>query len=156
MSSSALSMSEATEQLLAPGQMFETDRVDVDGINLTVWKHAPANLRQILDISLAHGANEYLVYEARRVTFEEHYRIASTLALRLIQDGVEKGDRVAIASRNVPEWVMSFWGSITTGAVVVPLNAWWTSDELHYGLSDSATSVLFVDEERLARIEPLL
>jgi long-chain acyl-CoA synthetase len=40
--------------------------------------------------------------------------------------------------------------------VVVPLNAWWSSDELAYGLADSGTSIVFVDEERLERLRPLL
>ncbi len=56
--------------------------------------------------------------------------------------------------RNLPEWVMAFWASIAAGAVAVPLNAWWTGAELAYGLSDSGTSVVFVDEERLGRITP--
>ncbi len=138
--------------MTAPGSMFETERTSVNGIEMTVWKHAPATLRQILDLSLAHAQRDFLVYEGQRFTVDEHYRAASTLAHRLIADGVAKGDRVAIASRNLPQWVMAFWGAVLTGAVVVPINAWWTPEELQYGLSDSGTSVLFVDEERLERI----
>ncbi|HEY5111315.1 MAG TPA: class I adenylate-forming enzyme family protein [Acidimicrobiales bacterium] len=156
MSDSPLSHVEATAQLTAPGQMFEIDRANVDDIELAVWKNAPASLRQIFDMSLSHGSKDFLVYEDQRVTFDEHYRIASTLAQRLLDDGTKKGDRIAIASRNLPEWVMAFWGSMIVGAVVVPLNAWWTTDELIYGLSDSGTSVLFVDEERLERISARL
>jgi long-chain acyl-CoA synthetase len=156
MSQTPLSHAEATAQLTAPGQMFEIDRADVDGIELSVWKNAPASLRQIFELSLGHGSRDFLVYEDQRVTFDEHYRIASTLAQRLLEDGSRKGDRIAIASRNLPEWVMAFWGSMVLGAVVVPLNAWWTTDELIYGLSDSGTSVLFVDEERLERVRPRL
>ena len=156
MSNVTLSHVEATAQLTAPGQMFEIDRAEVDGIEMAVWKNAPASLRQIFDLSLSHGSKEFLIYEDQRVTFEEHYRIGSTLARRLIDDGTKKGDRIAISSRNLPEWIMAFWGSMITGAVVVPLNAWWTTDELVYGLSDSSTSVLFVDEERLERVRPRL
>ncbi|HEY5104508.1 MAG TPA: AMP-binding protein, partial [Acidimicrobiales bacterium] len=156
MSNVALTHVEATAQLTAPGQMFEVDRAEVDGIEMAVWKNAPTSLRQILELSLGHGAKEFLVYEDQRITFEEHYRISSTLAQRLIDDGAKKGDRIAIASRNLPEWIMAFWGSMITGAVVVPLNAWWTTDELIYGLSDSGASVLFVDEERLERVRPRL
>jgi len=58
--------------------------------------------------------------------------------------------------RNLPEWVMAFWAAIAVGAVVVPINAWWTGAELAYGLLDSGTSVAFVDEEREARIRPHL
>jgi len=156
MSDQQLSIEQVTAQMTAPGQMFETERSLVKGIDTIVWKHAPANLRQILDMSLSHATHDFLVYEGQRFTVDEHYRFASTLARRLIDDGVVKGDRLAIASRNLPQWVMAFWGCVITGAVVVPLNAWWTSEELQYGLSDSQTSVLFLDEERLERVRPLL
>jgi len=156
MSEVKLSLQEATARLIAPGQMFETERAMVHGRELTVWKNAPVSLRQILDLSLNHATRDFLVYEDQRYTFDEHYRGAATLARRLVELGVRKGDRVAIASRNLPQWVMAFWGSVVTGAVVVPLNAWWTTDELIYGLSDSGTSVLFVDEERLERVRPRL
>ena len=46
-----------------------------------------------------------------------------------------KGDRVGIAMRNFPEWSVAFWAAASVGAVVVPLNAWWTGAELEYGLS---------------------
>jgi len=152
MADSPLTIAQATAQMTAPGQMFETERATINGIEMNVWKHAPANLRQILDLSLNHATRDFLVYEDERITFDEHYRIASTIAERLVNLGVNKGDRVAIASRNLPEWVCAFWGAMVTGAVVVPLNAWWTSEELAYGLTDSGSTVLFVDEERLERL----
>ena len=58
--------------------------------------------------------------------------------------------------RNLPEWAMAFWGAAAAGGVVVPLNAWWTSAELQYGLADSGTAVAFVDAARLDRIAPHL
>ncbi len=152
MSDAPLSIAEANTQLMAPGQMFETERTSINGIEMTVWKHAPANLRQILDLSLGYGERDFLVYEGQRFTFDGHYRMASTLAARLLDAGVTKGDRVAIASRNLPQWIIAFWGTIITGAVAVPINAWWTPEELQYGLDDSGASVLFVDEERLERV----
>jgi long-chain acyl-CoA synthetase len=147
-----LSIDEATAQLTAPGQLFETERAVVNGIEMTVWKCAPAHLGQILDLSLRHGDLDFLVYEDTHYTYDQHYRIVSTLAARLLDAGVAKGDRVAIAARNLPEWVMAFWASSIAGSVVTPLNAWWTTDELVYGLEDSGTSMLFVDEERLERV----
>jgi len=120
MSDAVVSLADATAQMTAAGSMFETERTSVNGIEMTVWKHAPATLRQILDLSLAHASRDFLVYEGQRFTFDEHYRAASTLAGRLIAGGVAKGDRVAIASRNLPQWVIAFWGIVLTGAVVVP------------------------------------
>jgi len=136
--------------------MFETHRAEVLGVEMTIWKHAPSNLRQVLDMSLRHAEREFLVYESQRVTFDEHYRIAATLANRLGELGMRKGDRVAIAARNLPQWVSAFWGAVIAGAVVVPLNAWWTADEMAYGLADSGSSIVFVDAERLERLVPIL
>ncbi|OYV64590.1 MAG: hypothetical protein B7X07_05965, partial [Actinobacteria bacterium 21-64-8] len=152
MSEPPLSLVDATAQMTAPGQMFETERANVHGVEMTVWKHAPTTMRQILDLSLNHASRDFLVYEDQRFTFDQHYRIAATAASHLIARGVVVGDRVAIASRNLPQWVMAFWGGAVSGAVVVPINAWWTTDELLYGLSDSGSKVLFVDEERLERV----
>ena len=55
--------------------------------------------------------------------------------------------------RNYPEWVVSFFAPMSLGAVSVALNAWWSSDELEYGLTDCGAKVLIADEERLQRIE---
>ena len=65
--------------------MFETERALVNGIEMTVWKNAPATLRQILDLSLRHGTIDFLVYEDQHYTFEEHYHIVATLAHRLLE-----------------------------------------------------------------------
>jgi long-chain acyl-CoA synthetase len=152
-----LTLAEATATLTAPGQTFEMEDLTIRGIRTRTWKQAPASLRSVLELSSLHGDSDYLVYEDERVTFAEHFRIAVGLARVLIEElGIQKGDRVAIAMRNLPEWVMAFWASIAAGAVVVPLNAWWTGAELAYGLSDSGTSVAFVDEERRDRILPHL
>ena len=155
MSDDAIGLGEADALLTAPGQMFETERAVVKGIEMTVWKNAPTSLRQMLDASLSHGDLEFLVYEDQRYTFREHYAMVATLAHRLLEQ-VQKGDRVAIASRNLPQWSVAFWAAATIGAIVTPLNAWWTTDELAYGLHDSGTSLLFVDGERLDRIYELI
>jgi long-chain acyl-CoA synthetase len=148
---------EAAATLTAPGQPFEMEDLVIRSIPTRTWKSAPATLRTVLEMSAFHGDKDFLVYEDERLTFAEHYRAVATLAHALIdQFGVTKGDRVAIAMRNLPEWVIAFWASIAVGAVVVPLNAWWTGPELAYGLSDSGTALVFVDEERRERILPHL
>jgi len=150
-------LAEVTATLTAPGQAFEMEDLTIHGIPTRTWKSAPGTLRSVLELSSLHGDKDFLVYEDERITFAEHYRIAAGLATQLVERfGVTKGDRVAIAMRNLPEWVMAFWASIAAGAVVVPINAWWTGAEIAYGLSDSGSSVVFVDEERKGRILPHL
>jgi long-chain acyl-CoA synthetase len=152
-----MSLAEATATLTGPGQIFEMEEVDIRGVATRVWKAAPASLRSVLDLSLGHGDADFLVYEDERTTFAQHHRAASTLAHRLRDGlGVAPGDRVAIAMRNLPEWVTAFWAIAAAGAVAVPLNAWWTGDELQFGLLDSGSVVAFVDQERAARLQPHL
>jgi long-chain acyl-CoA synthetase len=133
------------------------DEAEVFGTRLRVWKHAPASLRLILEASRGRGDAAFIVYEDEVLTFEEHFRAAAHLA-NILKDrlGIEKGDRVAIVMRNFPEWSIAFWAAAAAGAVVVPLNAWWTADELDYGLRDSGAKVVFVDEERLERLAEVL
>jgi long-chain acyl-CoA synthetase len=150
-------LAEATAALTAPGGGFEMETLTIRGIPTRTWAKAPATLRSVLELSALHGDQTFLVYEDERITFAEHFRAAAGLARTLIDRfGVRPGDRVAIAMRNLPEWVTAFWAAIAAGAVVVPLNAWWTGAELAYGLSDSGTTVVFVDEERRERIRPYL
>jgi long-chain acyl-CoA synthetase len=148
-------VAEADAQLTAPGQMFEIDQLDIRGIPTKVWKNAPPTLRDILTMSRGHGENVFIVYEDEELTFEGHFRAAAHLA-SVLRDrlGVREGDRVAIAMRNYPEWSIAFWGAAAAGAVVVPLNSWWTGDELQYGLADSGTKVVFADGPRAASIAP--
>ncbi|GAC1479071.1 MAG: class I adenylate-forming enzyme family protein [Acidimicrobiales bacterium] len=151
------SIAEVTAALTAPGSMFELDTADVRGVTFTVWKNCPPSLRSILELSSLHGDKTFLVYEDERMTFTEHFGRAARFARVLTEElGVRKGDRVAIAMRNFPEWSVAFWGAAAVGAVIVPLNAWWTGPELEYGLTDSGATVLVVDAERLARLAPHL
>jgi long-chain acyl-CoA synthetase len=144
---------EVTATLTVPGGPFEMEEVVVRGIPTRTWKSAPASLRAVFELSALHGDKDFLVYEDERVTFEQNFRNVAALGHQLVgRFGVQPGDRVAIAMRNLPDWVTAFWATITVGAVAVPLNAWWTGEELAYGLTDSGTKLAFVDEERQLRI----
>lgn len=143
---------EVDAELTAPGRMFEIEETEIRGVTTRVWKRAPTSLRSVLERSRSHGGADFLVYEGERVSFEEHFRRAASTARSLVELGVRKGDRVAIAMRNLPEWVVAFWGAAAAGAIVVPLNAWWTGEELEYGLSDSGARVLVADAERAERL----
>ncbi|WP_287980629.1 class I adenylate-forming enzyme family protein [Sphingomonas sp.] len=148
----AMSMDAAAALLTAPGAPFEMETVPIRGLATRVWKNAPASIRELLQASRAHGDRIFLVLEDDRVTFEAFYRATARLAEHLVDAGVGKGDRVAVAMRNLPEWPVAFFAAAAIGAIVVPLNAWWTGAELEYGLADSATKLLIVDAERHARL----
>jgi long-chain acyl-CoA synthetase len=151
------SVADVHRMLTAPGAPFETEEREVLGVPMRVWKGAPPTLRSALELSRLHGEKTFLVYEDERTTFTEHFAQSAWLAGVLVERfGVEKGDRVAIAMRNFPEWSVAFFGAAAAGAIVVPLNAWWTGEELEYGLADSGSAVLFADAERATRLAPHL
>ena len=149
----AASLAETYRVLTAPGAPFEMETIEVRGRPVRVYKKAHRDLRAILDLSRDWDDRVFIVYENERVTYRAHYRAASALAWKLVEDfGVQKGDRVAIAMRNYPEWPLAFWAATAIGAVAVPLNAWGTGDDLAYGLRDSGAKIAIVDEERLERL----
>jgi long-chain acyl-CoA synthetase len=147
-----MSIAEAHALLTAPGSRFEMDEAVIRGVRTRVWKNLPPTLREIVLQGRLYGARDFIVYENDRATFESFYRATVAVAEELKSRGVKKGTRVAIIMRNLPEWVAAFYGAAILGAIVTPLNAWWTGSELEYGLVDSGTEVAFVDGERLERI----
>lgn len=147
-----MSLAEAHARLTAPGAPFETETRTIRGIPTTVWKNAPHTLRELFLATRAFADRTFVVYEDERVSYDAFQRAAIALAHALVRDGVRKGDRVAVAMRNLPEWPVAFYGALLTGAIVTPLNAWWTGAELQYGLADSGSRVAIVDAERLDRI----
>ncbi len=151
------SRAEIVATLTAPDAMFAMEERTIRGIPTRIYSSAPADLRAVLDLAGLHGDKDFLVYEDERWTFAEFRRAAAAIGQTLIERfDIQPGDRVAIAMRNLPEWIIAFWAGIAAGAIVVPLNAWWVGEELAYGLDDSGTKVVFVDEERRDRIAPHL
>ncbi|MBQ0721473.1 MAG: acyl--CoA ligase [Gammaproteobacteria bacterium] len=137
------------QKLTAPGSPFEIEEVDIRGETTAVWKNAFPHLRAIVEHSRQFGDRDYLVYEDQRLTYEQHYQQVVTLAHALSdQYGIAKGDRVALAMRNYPEWPIIFWATLSIGAVIVPLNAWWTGAELEYALEHSGARLVFGDLQR--------
>ncbi len=148
----AVSLAEAHALMTAPGTQFEMEEVLIRGVPTRVWKNAPGTLRDIFLAGRAHGDKTFLVYEGDRATFESFSRAALAVAHALLAEGVQKGDRVAVAMRNLPEWPVAFFGAALTGAIVTPLNAWGQGAELEYALNDSGAKVAFVDAERIDRL----
>jgi long-chain acyl-CoA synthetase len=148
---------EAIALLTAPGQQFEVTEATVLGVGMRVWKNAPPSMRSMLEASRAFGDRDFLVYDDDRWTYESHFTAAAGLARWMIDERrLRKGDRVGIAMRNYPEWVVTFWAVQAAGLVAVPLNAWWTGGELAYAVGDSGMRFVVADGERLAALRTTL
>jgi long-chain acyl-CoA synthetase len=145
------SYEEAIAAVSAPGQPFEVITAEKNGVTNRVFKNAPATVRDFFD--LARGIETtFLVYEDEEWTFAKVMDEVDGLAHALVHHyGIKKGDRVGIAMRNYPEWVISFAAILSVGAVSVSLNAWWTDEEISYAVNDSELSLLIADRERVAR-----
>lgn len=147
-----MTLPEVEAVLTAPGERFEMETVTVNGIPTRVWKNAPPSLGWLIQASRLHGPRLFTIYEDERVTYDANFRAVATLAGKLREMGIAKGDRVGLAMRNLPEWPVIFFAAASIGAIVVPLNAWWTAGELEYGIDDSGARLLFVDDERYQRL----
>ena len=147
-----LSYEAACRQVTAPGEPFETVDQVVMGVPRTLFRNAPGSLRDVVEAASERGDATFLVYEDERWTFDRFGREVAGLAAALVDRfGVRKGDRVAVAMRNYPEWVVSYAATVSVGAISVSCNAWWTADEMDYALRDCGASVLIADEERIDR-----
>ncbi|WP_404950432.1 class I adenylate-forming enzyme family protein [Sphingopyxis granuli] len=147
-----MSLADATAALTAPGAPFEMEVVPVRGIPTRVWKNAPHDLGELLDLSRTHDGRLFTILDDERISYAANWRATAAFARALQAMGVGPGDRVAFAMRNLPEWPMVFFAITTIGAIAVPLNAWWTGAELAYGIRDSGSKIVIVDGERYERL----
>ncbi|MFN5783685.1 MAG: class I adenylate-forming enzyme family protein [Novosphingobium sp.] len=140
------------KELTGPGGPFEIVEAEVLGHRMKVYKNAPPNARAFWLSTAAFGPRDYIVYEGERLTYAQAHDQVRAIAAWLWDQGVRPGDRVAIAMRNYPEWMTVYWACLCLGVAAVGMNAWWTTEELDYALSDSTPKAIFADAERLARL----
>ena len=140
---------EAWAELISAGADFEIEKIDVRGAPINTYKNALPTLKHMWEQTRQFGDRDYLVYQDERISYTDAHKIVDSVATWLLQNEVSLGDRVAIAMRNYPEWLLSYWATLSVGASVVGMNAWWTEPEMLYAIEDSKPKVIFLDEERL-------
>jgi long-chain acyl-CoA synthetase len=143
----------ARAALMAPGAPYELSDVVIAGRAGRCYLNAPPNLRAVFEPMGQYADRDAIVYESERLTFAEQRAAVARMAAALRADfGVRKGDRIVLAMRNLPEFVIAFWACQVLGAVAVPLNAWWTGDELSWALGDADPVLAVLDGERRRRL----
>ncbi|TPX37014.1 hypothetical protein SmJEL517_g01067 [Synchytrium microbalum] len=126
----------------------------VNGIKMKTYKNLPPSIRAVWEASAVHADKTYVVYENERYTYKEaHLKVAALANQMKNEFGVKKGDRVAVITRNYPDWIWIFWATVCIGAISVPVNAWLTGPEMEYCITDSGSKLVFVDGERAERLE---
>ncbi len=144
-------LKQAREELTGPGGTFEIETIAVRGQQLRAYKNAPPSVREFWQSTAAFGDRAYLIYGDERLTYAQVHAQVNAIAAWLFAQGVKQGDRVAIAMRNYPEWMLAYWACVSVGVAAVGMNAWWTPEEMAYALEDSQPKVLITDAERLER-----
>lgn len=148
-------LKQITAAMTAPDQMFAITETEVHGNLMKTWANAPGSLRDLWLSTSVHGERDYLVFEDERWTYNQAHEQVARIANWLTSQGIQQHDRVAIAMRNYPEWLLCNWAIASIGAVTVGINAWWVAEELKYGLTDSEAKMLICDTERLGRFSEI-
>ncbi len=91
----------------------------------------------------------------REITWSVFDEKANRFANFLIDRGIKKGDKVAILMMNCLEWLPIYFGILKTGALAVPLNFRYASEEIEYCVKLSDTDILLFGPEFIGRVEEI-
>ena len=143
----------AIAQLTGPGAPFEVIDTPRDGYAVKSYRNAEPNLCAVMAPGRQFGDTLFIEFLDQAWTFAQFFDAVDALTGYLQQScGITAGDRIAIAMRNRPEWLIAFVAIMECGGVAVPLNSWGKAAELQQGLQDSAAQVVICDEARFGFI----
>lgn len=147
-------MTAAIAAMTAAGGQLALGTAERFGHNLPTIAVAPPSLPAYFAHYCAeHADATFLVAGAERVTFAEAHAAALRVARALVAGyGIAKGDRVGIAMRNSPSWIVLYMGIVIAGGVVTLLNGWWQSEELATAIRDVGCALVFADGPRVTRL----
>ncbi|HYG47887.1 MAG TPA: class I adenylate-forming enzyme family protein [Allosphingosinicella sp.] len=139
-------------QVTAPGGRIQIAE-DAEGRKIVA--NLPPTLPGMFDLfCMLHGATTAVIADGERLTFAELNEHATRLARALAGGwGVGKGDRVAIAMRNCPSWIVTYMAVLKAGAIATLVNGWWQADELRHGLGLTEPCLVLCDAPRAKRLE---
>jgi long-chain acyl-CoA synthetase len=143
-----------TAALTAQGAPAALNQIPYYGVTVPMVASAPASLGGYFQqFCTAHGATEFLVAGDERLTFAQVYEAATAVAHALAGEwGVKPGDRVGIAMRNAPSWIVTYMGILMAGGCATLLNGWWQGQELATGIDSVGAELVFADEPRARRL----
>jgi long-chain acyl-CoA synthetase len=127
--------------------------VGTDALGRRQVTNFPATLPGFFKAFCALNADkEAIVAGDERLSFADLDRLSDRLARALAGRGIVKGERVAIAMRNCPAWIVAYMAALKTGAIATLLNGWWQIEELAHALALTSPTLVLADSPRAARI----
>ena len=136
--------------VIAPGGRLVIER---DALGRAYVANFPATLPSFFKTFCALNAQvEALVAGDERFTFADLDSWSDRLAKALVARGIRKGDRVGIAMRNCPSWILGYMAALKAGAIATLLNGWWEKEELRHALDMTRPALILADGPRAARI----
>lgn len=119
--------------------------------------HVPLVVTDFLDRAVAlYGDKVAVIDEHKTITYCELNERVNQLSYGLADLGVQKGDKVAYLAPNTLEMLEGFYGVFQLGAVMVPLNIRLQPHDYTFILNHSESKILFVDQDLLHLIEPII
>ena len=142
---------EELERVTGPGGRLA---LEADDQGRTIVANFPATLPGFFStFCKLNTDNEAIVAGDERLSFAELDSISECVAHGLVARGIVKGDRVGIAMRNCPAWVVGYMAILKAGAVATLLNGWWEAHEMEHALKLTDPKLILTDAARAKRIE---
>jgi long-chain acyl-CoA synthetase len=142
----------ALAQVTGPGGRIQLAE---DQAGRKIVANLPPTLPGMFDAFCAlHSGTVAVIADGERLTFGALNEAATRLARALAGGwGVGKGDRVAIAMRNCPAWIVAYMAVLKAGAIATLVNGWWQAEELRHGLALTEPCLVLCDAPRAKRLE---
>jgi len=139
------------QKVIGEGGRIQIGR-DAEG--RAIVTNLPPTLPMLFDAFCAlNAAAEAVVAGDERLTFAELNAHATRLARALAGAGIAKGDRVAIAMRNCPAWIVAWMAVLKAGGIATLINGWWQAEEMRHALDLTEPALIIADEPRAKRLE---
>src|ERR1700682_507175 len=135
---------------------FDQSGVARGADNIARYSGLPNSLLEMLRATVDRRPNNEAVAEigGSRINYRELWNRSAHVAGGLKKQGVERGDRVGIRLGNSLDWCVAFWGSLMSGAVVVPVNTRFSESEVEYVITDSGSRFVFLPGQELPAGDP--
>jgi long-chain acyl-CoA synthetase len=132
-------------------QPFDQSGITRGPDKIARYDNRPASLIEMLRATVDRSPHNEAIVElgGERITYRALWDRAARVAGGLRDLGIERGDRVAIRLGNGLDWCIAFWGTLLSGALVVPVNTRFSESEVEYVINDSGARFVFLPGQRL-------